>query len=257
MKRVLLHYGRVARAALAVAVFAAMCLTASFVLVPISRLWPGSGPRDLRAQRILHAVTRGFNQFLVRIGLMELRVIGVERLRAPGAHLVVANHPTMGDISLLLSLLPQVDCIVNVARSSHWLLARAISSAGYVSNDRGAVVVEECARRLSAGRSLLIFPEGTRSPEGALGKLRRGAAHIALEAVCDLQPVTITCEPLVLTKQRGVLAVPDRPFVYTVRVEEPISVKPYLEAGLTRPIAARRLTEELETLFLARVTCEN
>jgi 1-acyl-sn-glycerol-3-phosphate acyltransferase len=111
---------------------------------------------------------------------------------------------------------------VNAPRSDNFFLRGLIRAAGYVRNDAGASIVRECAERLSRGRSLVVFPEGTRSPAGDLGPFQRGVARIAMEAGCDLLP-----------------------FHATVRVLEPVSSDPARSSGESVSVAARRLTAEL------------
>jgi 1-acyl-sn-glycerol-3-phosphate acyltransferase len=134
---------------------------------------------------------------------------------------------------------------VNAPRSDNFFLRGLIRAAGYVRNDAGASIVRECAERLSRGRSLVVFPEGTRSPAGDLGPFQRGVARIAMEAGCDLLPVAITCEPPTLRKGQKWYDLPERPFHATVRVLEPVSSDPARSSGESVSVAARRLTAEL------------
>ena len=131
-------------------------------------------------------------------------------------------------------------------------MSGVIRGAGYIPNEGGQAVVDACANSLSHGSSLLMFPEGTRSPRGGLGEFQRGAAHIAMASGRDLLPVFVSCDPPTLMRGQKWYDVPDRPFELTLRVGEPVRVRPYLEAlesGETRPRVARRLTAELREVF--------
>jgi 1-acyl-sn-glycerol-3-phosphate acyltransferase len=148
--------------------------------------------------------------------------------------------------------MPQADCIANPTWADAPLLGGAIAAANYVRNDAGAEAIEEGVARLSAGRRLLIFAEGTRTPLGVtLGPLRRGAAHIALRANADILPVAITCAPRTLMKGQKWYAVPDRPFVLTVRVLERFAPKDVLRGGETDSVAARKVTDAIRERLLA------
>jgi len=246
MRSRLEYSSRVVRTAAGYVLFAVLALIVAFAVLPASRLWPrGDARHDLRAQRILHRFARFYVTVIQRAGIMRLSFVGAERLTRDGPHLVAANHPTLLDMVFLISLLPQCDCIVNAPRSDNFFLRGLTRAAGYVRNDAGASIVRECAQRLGRGRTLVVFPEGTRSPAGGLGSFQRGAARIAMEAGCDLLPVAITCEPPTLSKGQKWYDLPERPFHATVRVLDPVSSASARSSGASVSVAARRLTAEL------------
>jgi 1-acyl-sn-glycerol-3-phosphate acyltransferase len=241
---------RVLRSALGWAAFGALCAALGLVVLPLARrLSRGSASADLRAQRAIHRAARLYLRICWALDLCRVRVDGEERLRLGPPHLVVANHPSLLDVVAILSLAPQLDCIVNAARAKHPFLRRLTTAAGYIPNDGGREVVAEATRRLRAGRSLLVFPEGTRSPRDELGPFQRGAAHIALASGYDLLPVVIACDPPTLGKGERWYEVPERRFELSLQVGQPLSPQPLLDSGLTPPLAARRLSAELREVF--------
>lgn len=208
--------------------------------------------RRVRIQGIANGVFRIFVHIVAGLAVARFERQGVaERLAEPGL-LVVANHPTMIDALVILSCMPTGACLTKRANTTNPVMGRLIRSAGYITNDGGQAIVDACAESLRKGTSLLLFPEGTRSPEGGLGEFQRGAAHIALESGRDLLPVLVTCDPPALMRGQKWYDVPDRPFELTLCVGEPIRVAPYLKAregGEKRPRVARRLTAELREFF--------
>ena len=133
------------------------------------------------------------------------------RLREPG-RLIVANHPTLLDVVLLVSQMPAVDCIVKRGLWRNPFLRWPVAWAGYLPNSEGEALIEECSATLRRGHSLLVFPEGTRTVPGKPLHMQRGAAHIALAAGCDILPVTIACDPPTLFKGNPWYRVPSRRF---------------------------------------------
>jgi 1-acyl-sn-glycerol-3-phosphate acyltransferase len=242
---------RVVRTGSAFALFFAGGALLALALPLARRLAGDPAGFDLRAQRAIRRGYRLFMGYMRFAGLTRVRLEGAEALRAAGPRVVVANHPTLIDTPLLAALLPQADCIANPEWADAPLLRGAIRAANYVRNDAGLAAVEEGVRRLREGRTLLIFPEGTRTPEdAALGSLRRGAAHIALRAGVDLLPVAITCRPRTLMKGQRWHDVPDRPFELTVRVLPPIAPRDVVAGGASASVSARRLTEALRERLL-------
>jgi 1-acyl-sn-glycerol-3-phosphate acyltransferase len=243
---------RALRTGLAFASFGALALWLLVSSVPWIR-WTCSDEnlRQLRVQRVVNRTNRRFMRLMSGLGLMRYRGIGLERLQEPGI-LVVANHPTLIDAVAILSEMPSADCITKRGNAENPFMGGVIAAAGYIINTGGQAIIDTCAARLAQGRSLLTFPEGTRSPKGGLGPFHRGAAHIAIASGRPLLPVVVTCDPPTLMRGQPWYEVPDRPFEYTLRVGEPIDVHPYQQAiarGEARGRVARRLTAEIREHF--------
>lgn len=222
------------------------------LLYPLLLLLPGGRvQRELRMQRLIHHGFRAFVGFMKAVGVIRVSTEGAEALHAPGAVLVVANHPTLIDFVLLGSLMPQLDCVAKQAIWSNPFMRGVVRGAGYVPNDDGDSTVAACAERLRAGRNILLFPEGTRSPgDGSLGPFHRGAAHVAIAAGHPLLPVTIRCVPRGLMRGQKWYDVPERRMHFTLSVAEPIAVP---EADAPRGSGARRLTAGLREHFEKRL----
>jgi len=202
-----------------------------------------------RAQRGIHRMFGAHASMMEWLGLIEVHWIGAERLTGPGPRLIVANHPSLIDVVLIISRLPQADCIVASEHAQDRWLRGSVQAADYISNDSGAAIVFECARRLREGRNLVIFPEGTRSPEGGLGRFQRGAAHIALATGLDMLSIEISVEPRMLMKGQSWYHVPPRAGRYTLRVGEPVIAKEHLDGSESTVMAARKLTRALRARF--------
>jgi len=231
-------------------VFIAMLSLGLAVFVfPLIRLGPGDArTKEFRSQYCVHLALRLYVATIQLLGVCRIRCEGIERLRAPGA-LVVANHPTLLDALVLMAHMPQADCVVKERYYHDRYLGPTAQGAGYIPSSDGPSLVAECANRLLQGRSILIFPEGTRSPRNGLGPFARGAAHVALRAGCDPLPVTIECRPATLYGGQKWWDVPDRPFELTLRVGEPVVIKDIVSEDMSRARAARELTATLRKHF--------
>lgn len=233
------------------AVFGAVVLGLGFVAIPLSRRFSRDALSDeLRAQRWVHRGARVFLGYMRGVGLLRLDLIDAARLAASGPLLLVANHPTLIDLLVIASLMPQLDCIVSRSWSENVFLRRTVVAAGYVCNDDGGSVVRACLRHLQAGRSVIVFPEGTRSPPAGLREFQAGAAFVALRSGRALVPVLLSCQPATLFKGRSWYDVPAEQLHVTVRVGESITPQLVRYRDVTLPEAARRLTAELREVFL-------
>jgi len=236
---------RILRTGVGFTVTGFLCLLLALVIFPIVRLFPGTRvEKEIRSQRWVHRIVRTLFGFLELTRVMKVRCHDAERLRRPGV-LVVANHPTLIDALCLISLMPQAYCVAKASHYQNFFLSGPIKGAGFIPNFDGPRLVAHCVEHLQAGRSVIVFPEGTRSPVGGLGPFGRGAAYVALKSGCDPVPVTIKCEPATLSRGKDWWDVPERRFVVTLAVDEPLVVKDVLQQPLALPRAARVVTAAL------------
>jgi len=235
---------RIVRTAFGYLALGATCLWLT-LLLPLLARFPGEpGRAELRAQRVVHAHVRGWLRLLSWLRILRIRCSGAEQLHKPGT-LVVANHPTLLDALALMSLMPHADCVVKPRYFDSFFLGGPARAAGYIPSRTGPQVVETCVERLVRGHSLIIFPEGTRSPLAGLAPFQRGAAHIALRAGRDPLPVRITSSPPTLYHGQAWWDVPERRFDLDLVVGEPLSLKDAAVAHPGRGRAARALTQAM------------
>jgi 1-acyl-sn-glycerol-3-phosphate acyltransferase len=240
---------RIVRTALSFAWLGCLSLLLALAVLPVIRLLPGGAEKNqMRSQEAVHWACRFYMLSVRWLRVLKLRLHGVEQLRKPGI-LVVANHPTLLDAIVLLSLMPQADVVAKGSHFQNPFLAGPAKGAGYIPNWNGPQLVAECAERLKRGRSVIIFPEGTRSPVNQLGPFARGAAHIALRGGCDPVPVTIQCEPATLYRGRAWWDVPERRFTLTLTAQAPLLVADSVDQSMSRSRAARALTASLRDHF--------
>ncbi len=243
------HLWRLLGTGLSFACFGIGAVLISLTLFPLIRLlsWNKARCRS-RIQRAMHLTFRLFVWMMSRLGVISWEVQGRERLLQPG-QLIVANHPTLIDVVLIIALMPEVDCIVKQALFRNPFLRWPVVWAGYIPNRDSGALIEDCARALRAGRSLLVFPEGTRTVPGQALALKRGAAQIALAAQCQVRPVGVSCRPLMLTKHEPWYRIPPRPGHWRLDVGEAIAAADFCGAPGGHAVAARRLTQELAARF--------
>jgi 1-acyl-sn-glycerol-3-phosphate acyltransferase len=160
---------------------------------------------------------------------------------------IVANHPTLIDFVVLAGLIPRADCLVKSSLRDHWAMRWPVRLAGYIPNDRGEETLELCRLSLAAGNSIVIFPEGTRTPPGAPARFRRGAAQVALRCGKAVTPVAIACPASNLHKGGPWYLAPTMKPRMRLEVLEPQETAALLElhGGQATP-AARALTTLLE-----------
>jgi 1-acyl-sn-glycerol-3-phosphate acyltransferase len=128
---------------------------------------------------------------------------------------VVANHPTLVDVTAILANFEDTCCVAKPSLIRNVFVGRLLRMCGHIDAGdggamSGAAVMQEAQRRLEAGLSVLIFPEGTRSPPGGMHAFRRGAFEVAARSGVPLRPLFVTCNPPALSKGLPFWRQPDR-----------------------------------------------
>jgi len=188
--------------------------------LPFLVLWPGT--REVKMKRALRMVQRGFRffHFSMRALWLYRRTSPFRTLRPAGAPadspvVLVANHPTLCDVTSIVSLFPNVVAVARPSLANHPLLRRLVRGCGFVPV--GTHMLKECEERLRMGFDVLIFPEGTRSPVGGeIHPFHRGAFELAARAKVPVVLLKLTCTPPALSKQMPIWKFADRMAVLTI-----------------------------------------
>ena len=165
--------------------FSLMLITPLFIPFTLNRQFPLIVARTV------------FAPVLMKIAGIKLTVTGKENVPKNEPVIFIANHCSHLDIGCLCAALP-----VNL----HFMGKKELIFtpvvgwymfvAGHIfidrSNKKKAILsIAKAAKKISEGKSVVIFPEGTRSKSGKLGVLKKGAFHLALQANVKIVPVTI------------------------------------------------------------------
>lgn len=171
----------------------AATLPLAFVLGTV--LWAVTLPFDPN-RRVLHAfICRWSFAYLRWNPGWDVKVLHRERLPA-GPAVLAANHQSMADIIAVMGLFHPFKFVSKASLFSLPFVGWLMRLAKYVHLERGRVrsmarMFADCRAWLARGVPVLLFPEGTYSPDGRLLPFKRGAATLAIEARVPLVPVVI------------------------------------------------------------------
>lgn len=123
------------------------------------------------------------------------RVQGQENLVPGQAYVVMINHQSAFDFAVISALPMDMRWVTKIELRSVPFFGWACTAAGSVWLDRGDKArsissLNEMRSRLERGISLQIFPEGTRSLDGSLGRFKKGGFMLALDLGIPILPVT-------------------------------------------------------------------
>jgi 1-acyl-sn-glycerol-3-phosphate acyltransferase len=173
-------------------------------------LWLVTLPFD-RKGRALHLYSCFWAQLYFYVNpLWSLKVEGRERLPWNSAAVLVSNHESLGDILVLFALYRPFKWVSKQSVFNAPFLGWNMRLNGYVPLKRGdkesiAKMMEACERWLQRGVPVLMFPEGTRSPDGEIKAFKDGAFRMALSQQVPVIPVVIAGTSNTLPKHGLVL----------------------------------------------------
>ena len=155
----------------------------------------------------------------------------------------VANHPTILDATFLLARLPDAICIFKPKLINNPSIGPAALLAGYAAGDTGVDLIRDVAEKIAAGRSLLIFPEGTRTTAGQkLNPIKPGFALIARRAGAPIRMIIVRSSRNLTPRGRAWWRLPDFPswVEFTLGDEIPAD----------SPLSVSEISAEVERRFL-------
>lgn len=176
-----------------------------------------------RRGHFAHGCARAWSWLILATTGVEVTVEGLDRLERGKTYVFVANHQSIYDIPCLFWSLPfQLRIIAKASLGNFPMLGPHLKRTGHMLVDRSkpdrSGIFGWASRLTANGLSLIVFPEGTRSRTGMMGKFKGGSIMLAMQAGLPIVPISVIGSRHVMTK--GELTT--RPGHVTVIVHEPI-----------------------------------
>ena len=172
-----------------------------------------------------------------------MRVSGLEHLDRSQSYVVAANHQSIYDIPIIFTTLPlQLRIVAKESLGRIPFLGWHLQRTGHLLVDRknpGAGILKRMAHLVRGARSVIVFPEGTRSEDGTVGRFKGGIFLLAIDSSLPVLPISIARSRFVMSK--GQLMV--RPGDVDVTVHPPLSTN-----DVTRE-RAREFAEEVRRII--------
>jgi 1-acyl-sn-glycerol-3-phosphate acyltransferase len=201
-----------------------------------------------------HGCARAWSWLILATTGVEVTVRGLEHVVPGKTYVFVANHQSIYDIPCLFWALPfQLRIIAKESLGSFPMLGPHLKRTGHMLVDRkhpDRSGIFGWASRLTAnGLSLIIFPEGTRSRDGFLGKFKGGSIMLAMQAGLPLVPISVVGSRHVMKK--GELTT--KPGRVTVIVHPPIEIPASAEPSVSE---VRALADRVREVIRPPVEAE-
>jgi 1-acyl-sn-glycerol-3-phosphate acyltransferase len=220
-----------------------------FIAFPLMRLCIHPAKKFRKSARsLVSTMMRMFTAITAGMNVVKIDAGENGAWRTLGSKIIVANHPSLLDVVVLISLIPNADCIVRAKLSRH--IVRGVIRQLYIPNSLSfGDLSRACIQSLNEGNCIIIFPEGTRTPREGPGRMKKGAARLSLLSGCGIIPVHIGGnDKYGLGKKEPWWAFnPEEKYIYRVRMQGELSPAKY--AGLPPPLGVKHLNAEITEIL--------
>jgi 1-acyl-sn-glycerol-3-phosphate acyltransferase len=180
-----------------------------------------------RTGRLGHRLGGLWGKVALLANRVKVRVEGAEHVSGTGPYIFMSNHLGSYDIFSLQGCLPfHFKWLAKKEIFSIPLLGWAMRAAGYVSIDREGTretveAMNEAARKIHDGMNVMIFPEGSRSPDGSIQPFKKGGFTLAIKSGVPIVPVALTGSREIMPKETRRIS----SGAITIRMDRPIETK--------------------------------
>lgn len=171
------------------------------------------------ADRYAHQTTSKWAMKQIKTSGAKIEVFGLEHLPKDQNVVFISNHQGNFDIAILMSYIDKPKgYVAKVEMAKAPLLSSWMKSIYCIFMDRdslrgAATAISQGIKLVQEGRSLVIFPEGTRSKGGPLGDFKAGSFKLATKPKVPIVPITIDGSYKLMERQNGRIK-PDTVKVY-------------------------------------------
>jgi len=179
------------------------------------------------AENNIHKVAKLWAKILLLICNTKVEIIGKENILRGKPQIFMANHQSDFDILIVLTHIPgQFRWLVKKELFHIPVFGAAMKSAGYIEIDRNnrekaMQSLDQAALRIREGKSIMAFPEGTRSRFGEIKHFKQGTFYLAIKSGAPIVPISIIGSGEIMPKR----SLKIKPGKIKLVIDKPIDVK--------------------------------
>ncbi len=182
-----------------------------------------------RTGNMSHRVARAWARSILLMSGIAVSVKGLSNIDPERSYIYMCNHQSNSDIPILLGRLPvQFRWLAKVELFRIPVLGRGMRGCGYISidrsNRRSAIrSLNEAAKIINGGVSVMIFPEGTRSWDGRIQPFKKGGFVLAIKSRVPIVPLVIHDARAIMARGRKKV----RPGPVSIEILPPVETTDY------------------------------
>ena len=181
-----------------------------------------------RKGRVVHRYARLWGRIALWAGGVKVKIEGLDQIKEAGPYIFMSNHQGSYDIFSLLGYLPfQFVWLAKKELFSIPFFGWTMAAARYIRVNREGTretvqAMNEAAEKIRHGISVVIFPEGSRSPNGSIQPFKKGGFTLAIKAKVSIVPIAVHGSRDIMPKER-LTATPGE---IRIRIGHPIPTEP-------------------------------
>ena len=151
-----------------------------------------------RNAEFVHREQQFWSRSMCRLMFLPVSVSGLENIKPGQSYVFVSNHQSMYDVWVIYGWLPVIfKWLMKAELRRVPFVGTACKAAGHIfverKNARASIEsIQLIEKQLVDGVCTVIFPEGTRTKDGSLGRFKRGAFQIALDLSLPVIPISLS-----------------------------------------------------------------
>ena len=175
----------------------------------------------------IHKIANLWAKILLLICNTKVEIIGKENILRGKPQIFMANHQSDFDILIVLAHIPgQFRWLVKKELFHIPVFGAAMKSAGYIELDRNnrekaMQSLDQAALSIREGKSIMAFPEGTRSRLGEIKPFKQGTFYLAIKSGVPIVPISIIGSGEIMPKR----SLKIKPGKIKLVIDKPIDVK--------------------------------
>jgi len=195
-----------------------------------------------------HKIARIWSRIILKFFCgTKIETTGLENIKKDQSYIIVSNHRSHTDIFVASASIPlQFRWLAKKSLFHIPLVGYGMKISGYIPVERERAIhaarsLDEVKKILKAGKSIWMFPEGTRTPEKNLGNFKRGAFILAKETEVSMLPIVMINTDKIFTRPLKI-----KPTTVYVQIFKPIKFDMYLDEFKNDREALKKMIDEVK-----------
>ena len=229
------------------AIFGLGAVVLNFTLFPIAKLFIKDKDLLYFYSDIIHSTWAWFIKLIISLGVINLDIKDLEKIKQIRNCVIVSTHPSFIDIVILIGLIPRTTCIVKSALIKNPILSNLIKSIFILKDETLDNIKLHTKKMLDRGFNVVIFPSGIRHRKNEYPKIHKGAATIAMNANVNIVALKLYTDYDFLFINQPIYDAGDRKVNYELSYVGEIDVKAEIEKTDNVIVIKKNITKMIKS----------